>query len=120
MFEQILLICADQRQAARVQVALLRYGCMVEIAGTFRRGLSVIEHSPPTAIVIDESLPDFDSRLLAQVLATSPACAGVEVLMLPLHRSASAQVAEAVFAQARHFTNASRRGGSGPGNTRRA
>jgi DNA-binding response OmpR family regulator len=108
MVKQILLICADQRQAARVQVALLRYGCMVEIAGTFRRGLSVIEHRPPTAIVIDESLPDFDSHLLAQVLATSPACAGVEVLILPLHRSATSQVAEAVCAQARRYGAATR------------
>src|SRR5262245_7460890 len=98
MTRQVLLICANQHQAARVQVSLLRYGCMVEVAGTFRRGLAVIKHRPPRAIVLDATLPDLDSHLLAQALAASPACAGLTVVTLPLHKSAISQVIEAVFA----------------------
>ena len=82
--KQVLLLCADQRRAARVQVALLRYGCMVEVAGTFRRGLTIIQHRPPTAIVIDESLPGLDNRLLAQVLAANSASSRPAVVILPL------------------------------------
>lgn len=106
MAKQILLICADQRQATHVQVALLRYGCMVEIANTFRRGLAVIEHRPPAAIVIDETLPDLDSHLLAQVLAASPAYVGIAVVILPLHKSATPQVAEIVYAYTSGSSNA--------------
>jgi DNA-binding response OmpR family regulator len=105
MAKHILLISADQRQATRVQVALLRYGCMVEIAGTFRRGLAVIEHRPPAAIVIDETLPDLDSHLLARVLEVSAACAGPAVVMLPLHTSATSQVVEMVCARARQSSD---------------
>ena len=98
MAKQVLLICADQRQAARLQVALLRYGCMVEVASTFRRGLAVIKHRPPTAIMIDETLPDLDSDLLAQVLAASPVGPRLAVVMLPLHKSATSQVIEMLYA----------------------
>lgn len=98
MAKQVLLICADPRQAARVQVALLRYGYMVEVASTFRRGLAVIKHRPPTAIMIDETLPDLDSNLLAEVLAASPASAELAVVMLPLHKSATSQVIEMLYA----------------------
>lgn len=75
MTRQVLLICANQRQAVRVQVALLRYGWVVEVASTFRRGLAVIRHRPPAVIVVDEALPDLDSDQLAQALAASPASA---------------------------------------------
>src|SRR2546423_12540819 len=67
MTRQVLLICADHRRAARIQVALLRYGCMVEVASTFRRGLAVIQYRPPTAIVLDQALPGLDHDQLARV-----------------------------------------------------
>ena len=120
MAKRILLICADQRQATRVQVALLRYGYMVEIAGTFRRGLAVIEHRPPMAIVIDETLPGLDKRLLAQALAAGPAQARLAVVMLPLHKSATSQVVESVFAQASHSLEASTLAASGRSDSQHA
>jgi DNA-binding response OmpR family regulator len=97
---QVLLICADQRRATRVQVALLRYGYMVEVAGTFRRGLAIIEHRPPTAIVIDESLPGLDDRLLAQVLAAKSASSRPAVVILPLDTCATSHVIEVMHPNA--------------------
>jgi len=88
MTKQILLICADRRRAVRTQVALLQRGCMVELAGTFRRGLAVIQHRPPTAIVIDEALPDLDRTQLAGVLREKPETATLPVVMLALGESA--------------------------------
>jgi DNA-binding response OmpR family regulator len=120
MAKRILLICAAQRQATRVQVALLRYGYMVEIAGTFRRGLAVIEHRPPTAILIDETLPNLDNRLLAQALAAGTAQARPAVVMLALHKSATSQVVEIVYAHASHSLDASTCAASGHGDSRPA
>jgi len=91
MTRQVLLICANPRQAARVQVALLRYGRIVEVASTFRRGLAVIRHRPPTLIVVDEALPDLDKSQLAQALAASSARAMPTVVILPLQKLAAAQ-----------------------------
>ena len=94
MTKHILLICADQRQAVRVQVALLRCGCLVEVASTFRRGLAVIQHRPPWAIVVDERLPELDSAVLERVLATNPAATRPTVVMLALHEPAAPRAIE--------------------------
>ena len=90
MPKRILLICANQRQAVHAQVALLRCGCMVEVASTFRRGLAVIQHRPPTAVVVDEALPDLDSAQLARTLKVNGATAMPPVVMLALHESRTA------------------------------
>jgi DNA-binding response OmpR family regulator len=80
MTKRILLISADDRRSARLQVALLRYGLMVEVAGTLRRGLAVAQHRPPAAIVVDEALADVDCAQLARVLRADEATARVPVV----------------------------------------
>ena len=88
------MICADHRRAACIQLALLRYGQMVEVASTFRRGLAVIQHRPPTAIVIDQALPGLDQDQLTRVLAAKPETAELAVVMLPAHELAMPQIGE--------------------------
>jgi DNA-binding response OmpR family regulator len=85
MNTRILLISANQRQALRVQVALLRYGLTVEIAGTFRRGIAVAQHRPPKAIVLDEAIPEIDCAQLAEVLKDAPATVEIPVIVLALY-----------------------------------
>lgn len=85
MTKRILLICANQRLALQIQVALLRYELTVEVAGSFRRGLAVIQHRPPMAIVIDEAIPALDTAQLADVLKVAPATATLPVVMLTWH-----------------------------------
>jgi CheY-like chemotaxis protein len=82
MTQRILLVCAQTRAALRVQVALLRHGLMVESVRTFRRGLAILQHRPPDAIVLDTAIPDLDGMQLAAIVkAPSPAFRIPVVLM---------------------------------------
>ncbi len=82
MDRRILLISANERQSARLQVALLHYGLMVEVAGTPRRGLSVAQHRPPAAIVLDEAIPEPDRSEIRHTLKADSLTARIPLVML--------------------------------------
>jgi len=53
---------------------------MVEIASTFRRGLVIAACRPPTAIILDATIPDLDATVLADMLRATGASTPVLIL----------------------------------------
>lgn len=94
MIKRILLISADQRQALRAQLELVRNGLTVEIASSFRRGLAVACNRPLAAIVLDETLPGLDRPQLDQVLRAQPYASAIPVVTLTPTDAAEAPLLE--------------------------
>src|SRR5262245_66606324 len=82
MRKHILLICANESLALRIQIELLRHGAMVEIASTFRRGLAIAACRPPTAIILDAAIPNLDYLQLAGLAKGAGTEISIHVLIL--------------------------------------
>jgi len=82
MAKQILLISSRQRQALRVQVALLRRGIMVEIARTFRRGLAIVQYRPPDAIVLETAVSHPERTRPEEIVDAAALGSGIPVVLL--------------------------------------
>src|SRR5512145_2755400 len=82
MSRHILLVEDSRTQALRFQLELLRYGLIVEIAGSGSTGLAMARSSLPDAIVLDVDLPEIDGYSLCRVLKSDPQTAHIPIVML--------------------------------------
>ena len=87
--KRILLICAHPQRSLQIQIELLRHGLMVEVASTIRRGLSVVQHRPPDAVVIDDAIRDQDDTSFCDMVRIAAQAWPVPVISLPRHDKAA-------------------------------
>ncbi len=84
MIEDILLVENSPTQAMRIKRMLEDRGVRVSLAQTGRSGIALAALLLPTAVVLDEDLPDIDGFYVCQSLKDYPATARTPVVMLTL------------------------------------